>query len=56
MYKRGSKFFILNFYISILKIEEYSKDKSNSQDLLYDCKSWDAVMREFSVLGEAIKV
>jgi uncharacterized protein with HEPN domain len=56
MYKRGIEFFILDSYISILKIEEYSKDKSDSQNLLYDCKSWDAVMREFSVLGEAIKV
>jgi len=56
MYKRGIEFFILDSYISILKIEEYSKDKSDSQDLLYDCKSWDAVMREFSILGEAIKI
>ena len=55
MPKRKLEFFIMDIYISLIKIELYIKDIENSQDLLYDCKTWDAVMRGLEIIGEASK-
>ncbi len=55
MSKRKLEFFIMDIYISMIKIEIYIKDIRNSQDLLYDCKTWDAVMRGLEIIGEASK-
>ena len=55
MSKRKLEFFVLDMYVTIIKIEIYIKDIENPQDLLYDCKTWDAVMRGLEVIGEASK-
>ena len=55
MSKREIDFYIFDVLISIIKIEKYIKGKTNATELLYDCKSWDAVMRELEILAEAMK-
>jgi uncharacterized protein with HEPN domain len=55
MSKRKNEFFVMDIYISILKIEEYTKDIKTAQELQYDCKTWDAVIRELEIIGEATK-
>jgi uncharacterized protein with HEPN domain len=55
MSKRKNEFFMMDIYVSILKIEEYIKDIKNSEELEYDCKTWDAVIRELEIIGEAVK-
>lgn len=55
MSKREVELFIFDIYVAILKIEYVVKDFSNIQDLLHDFKSWDTVIREFEIIGEATK-
>ena len=55
MSKRKLEFFVLDIYVTIIKVEIYIKDIENPQDLLYDCKTWDAVMRGLEIIGEASK-
>jgi len=55
MSKRQIELFIFDIYIAILKIEYVSKDSSNIQDLLHDFISWDSIIREFEIIGEASK-
>ena len=55
MFKQNKELFLFDIIIACAKIKQYSKDfKKNVQDLKYDCKSWDAVIREFETIGEAI--
>ena len=55
MSKREVELFIFDIYVAILKIEYVAKDFSNIQDLLHDFKSWDTIIREFEIIGEATK-
>ena len=55
MSKRQIELFIFDIYVATVKIEYVAKDFSNIQDLLYDFKSWDTVIREFEIIGEAAK-
>ena len=55
MSDRKIEMFLFDIYIAILKIEKISLEFSNAQDLLYDFKSWDSVIREFEIIGEASK-
>ncbi len=55
MSSREIEMFLFDVYIAILKIEKISLDFSNAQDLLYDFRSWDSVIREFEIIGEASK-
>jgi uncharacterized protein with HEPN domain len=52
---RNIELFILDIYIAILKIRHTSNNFTNVQDLLYDYRSWDSVIREFEIIGEASK-
>ena len=52
---RNIELFILDIYIAILKIKHTSSYFSNVQDLLFDYRSWDSVIREFEIIGEASK-
>ncbi len=47
--------FVFDIYIASLKIKEVVKDFDNIQDLLYDFRSWDTIIREFEIIGEASK-
>ncbi len=53
MSKRLYELFFFDIYIAILKIENITKRYNNPQELLYDFTSWDSVIREFSIIGEA---
>lgn len=53
MCKRDKELFLFDILIAILKIKDYAKDFDNAQSLKYDFKSWDAVVREFEIIGEA---
>ena len=55
MSKREVELFIFDIYIAIVKIEYVSNEFKNIQDLLHDFKSWDTVIREFEIIGEASK-
>jgi len=52
---RNIELFILDIYIAILKIKHTSSCFLNVQDLLFDYRSWDSVIREFEIIGEASK-
>jgi len=46
---------LFDILIAILKIENTSKQFSNSQELLHSYTHWDSVIREFEIIGEASK-
>jgi len=48
------KFDLLSLTEAIDKIELYSQDSTNSDDLYHDQKSFDASMMQFVVIGEVI--
>jgi uncharacterized protein with HEPN domain len=52
---RRVELFAFDVYVAILKIEHVSKEFSTVQELLYDFRSWDSVIREFEIIGEASK-
>jgi len=53
MSKRVVEFFLFDIYIAMLKIEHVVENFKNSQELLHDFVSWDSVVREFEIIGEA---
>ena len=52
---RVTEMFIFDIYIAGLKISEVVGDFDNAQMLLHDFRSWDSVIREFEIIGEASK-
>jgi len=52
---RATEMFIFDIYIAGLKIREVISDFDNAQSLLHDFRSWDSVIREFEIIGEASK-
>ncbi|MBU1667550.1 DUF86 domain-containing protein [bacterium] len=52
---RYIELFIFDIYIAILKIKKVSSEFDNVQALLHDFRSWDSVIREFEIIGEASK-
>ena len=52
---RATEMFIFDIYIAGLKIREVVTDFDNAQALLHDFRSWDSVIREFEIIGEASK-
>lgn len=56
MSKRVFELFLFDIYIAILKIEFISSKFDNSEMLKYDFISWDSVIREFEIIGEATNV
>ena len=53
MSKRVYELFLFDIYIAILKIEYVSNKFQNAESLKYDFISWDSVIREFEIIGEA---
>ena len=53
MFKRADEIFLFDIYIAMLKIEHVVKQFKNSHELFYDFVSWDSVIREFEIIGEA---
>ena len=52
---RVTEMFVFDIYIASLKIEKVVSEFDNAQTLLYDFRSWDSVIREFEIIGEASK-
>jgi uncharacterized protein with HEPN domain len=52
---RDIELFIFDIYVAIQKIKKVVDTFDNVQDLLHDFTSWDSVIREFQIIGEASK-
>jgi len=52
---RDIELFIFDIYIAILKIKKVAEEFDNVEALLYDFRSWDSIIREFEIIGEASK-
>ncbi len=53
MSKRVAELFLFDIYVAILKIERVSDEFENGNYLQYNYVSWDSVIREFEIIGEA---
>lgn len=54
--KRVNEIFLFDIYVAICKIEIVSSKFTDADDLLHDFVSWDSIIREFEILGEATKI
>jgi len=52
---RNIELFIFDIFVALQKIKKVSSNFDNVQKLLYDFTSWDSVIREFEIIGEASK-
>lgn len=52
---RNIELFIFDIYVAIQKIKKVSGDFDNVEKLVYDFTSWDSIVREFEIIGEASK-
>ena len=52
---RDVELFVFDVYVAIQKIKKVSSSFDNVDKLLYDFVSWDSVIREFEIIGEATK-
>ena len=53
MSKRVSELFLFDIFVAILKIEKVSDEFKNGDDLQSNFVSWDSIIREFEIIGEA---
>ncbi len=54
--KRDIDFFIFDIYIAIIKIEIIWGEYKSIDEILYDFKAWDSIVREFEIIGEAANI
>lgn len=52
---RNIELFIFDIFVAIQKIKKVSSAFDNVQDLLHNFTSWDSIIREFEIIGEASK-
>ena len=52
--KRDIELFIVDIFVSIQKIKEYTNSFDNPNDLLYSSLHWDATIRQLEIIGEAL--
>jgi uncharacterized protein with HEPN domain len=55
MYDREKELFLLDIVVAIEKIRKIVEKFKKGDDLKYDFLHWDAVIREFEIIGEAMK-
>jgi len=55
MSERENILFLFDILIAIEKIKDIVKDYKNAEELLYSYRDWDALIREFEIIGEAMK-
>ena len=55
MSKRDFNLFVFDIFVAIVKIENSASCFNNAQELLHNYTSWDSVIREFEIIGEASK-
>ena len=56
MSNRVVEIFLFDIFVAIVKIEIVISKFDSSEELLHDFVSWDSVMREFSIIGEATNI
>ncbi|MEA3354784.1 MAG: HepT-like ribonuclease domain-containing protein [Campylobacterota bacterium] len=52
--KRDIELFIVDIFVSIQKIKEYTNSFNNPNDLLHSSLHWDATIRQLEIIGEAL--
>ncbi len=52
---RNVEMFIFDIFVAITKIKQVANEFDNVQMLLHDFRSWDSIIREFEIVGEASK-
>jgi len=52
--KRDIELFIVDIFVAIQKIKDYTSSFSNSSDLLHSSLHWDATIRQLEIIGEAL--
>lgn len=52
---RNVELFIFDIFVAIQKIKQVSSRFDTVQELLHNFTSWDSVIREFEIIGEACK-
>ncbi len=52
---RIKELFLFDIIIATAKIREIAKEFDNGSDLLYSWKEWDSIIREFEIVGEAMR-
>ena len=55
MCDRERELFLLDIIIAIEKIRDIAKDYHKGDDLQYHYRDWDATIREFEIVGEAMR-
>ena len=56
MSNRVIEIFLFDIFVAIVKVEIVISKFDNSDELLHDFISWDSVIREFSIIGEATNI
>ena len=52
--KRDIELFIVDIYVAIEKIKEYTQPFNNPNDFQHSSLHWDASMRQLEIIGEAL--
>jgi len=52
--KRDIELFIVDIFVAIQKIKEYTNSFYNPNDLLHSSLHWDATIRQLEIIGEAL--
>ncbi len=52
--KRDIELFIVDIFVAIEKLKEYTQPFSNSNDFQHSSLHWDASMRQLEIIGEAL--
>jgi len=55
MCDREKELFLLDIIVAIEKIRDVVKDFNEGESLKYSYKDWDSVIREFEIIGEAMR-
>ncbi|WP_456479170.1 HepT-like ribonuclease domain-containing protein [Nautilia sp.] len=55
MCEREKELFLLDIIIAIEKIRDIAKDYEYGDDIQYNYRDWDAIIREFEIVGEAMR-
>ncbi len=56
MSSRVYELFLFDIFIAISKIEIVSSNFNDANELLHDFVSWDSIIREFEIIGEATNI
>ena len=55
MSDREKELFLFDILIAIEKIRDIAKDYINADDLIFNYRDWDSIIREFEIIGEAMR-